>query len=547
MQPVYKIPNLINALDGIAKELKVEGECTVHSSLGYDPNYGFFLLANVFGEKEDSNELIHTVARWARDFVKKVDSQDSINVTKKIGIVKTNYADIHNQLEKALEDPNSIPIQDLIKLRDSLDNIAKVNDTYFSKKIAVISKNQSIELQLAENELVNQIYKFYEELDKIETILRPMLENEIKDFELVEKGPIDILADRVLAQSQNNLELPATKEQIALIIDFVKNKFDILTAGTIGKKTSMPDTFKFKAALHNIPFNLLWKTKPRDAGDIIVDISFLGKGTYKIVRKALLLNELNSLAISKQRLGPPTAGDTTLKTYAKREVDILNKLKGRPHVLQIYSCTRYLSIKKGEVIQALMTQLCNMGELEDHLETLSEKERFQVACGILKGVLEVHIAGVLHRDLKAANIFLKKIVNQQGEEEIYAVVSDFGLSCYAENDSSIRDRAGTLFYSAPEVLLKQPASYRSDAWSVGIMLHELFYKKLPYSEHVTVNTIYTEMEQYIFNKPEPIDKQSVDYVIWKLLREDRMQRMTIPEAIQIIQEQSAKRFTPIPF
>ena len=94
-----------------------------------------------------------------------------------------------------------------------------------------------------------------------------------------------------------------------------------------------------------------------------------------------------------------------------------------------------------------------------------------------------HERGVIHRDLKTANIVVGPVSG--------AKVLDFGLArrtAGGEVDGSTQSVAmadpgiliGTLAYIAPEVLLGQGADARSDVWALGVLLYEASTGQLPY-------------------------------------------------------------------
>jgi hypothetical protein len=89
-----------------------------------------------------------------------------------------------------------------------------------------------------------------------------------------------------------------------------------------------------------------------------------------------------------------------------------------------------------------------------------------VARQICAGLAAAHDRGVLHRDLKPANI----MIDGRG----HARITDFGLA-EAEGAVSPQDlRAGTPLYMAPEQLEGREVTVRSDIYSLGLVLYELF-------------------------------------------------------------------------
>ncbi len=85
-------------------------------------------------------------------------------------------------------------------------------------------------------------------------------------------------------------------------------------------------------------------------------------------------------------------------------------------------------------------------------------------------VSAVHAAGLLHRDIKAHNV--------TRADDGRVVLMDFGTGKELD-DSSSSDLAGTPLYLAPEVMAGQPATVRSDIYSLGVLLYHLLTNSYP--------------------------------------------------------------------
>ena len=97
---------------------------------------------------------------------------------------------------------------------------------------------------------------------------------------------------------------------------------------------------------------------------------------------------------------------------------------------------------------------------------------------LLRALVYVHQRGILHRDIKPSNVLVV-----DGEVKLL----DFGIASQSTSDFEL---AGTLEYMAPELLLGQPPSARSDLYSVGILLHQILTGNFPYSRDSMTHMLY---------------------------------------------------------
>lgn len=94
--------------------------------------------------------------------------------------------------------------------------------------------------------------------------------------------------------------------------------------------------------------------------------------------------------------------------------------------------------------------------------------------GQIAAALEfAHAHGVIHRDVKPANI----LINHHGD----AVLADFGIAQSASKTGAFAPSIGTLGYMAPEQLDGSAVGPQADIYSLGVLLHEVLTGRTPYS------------------------------------------------------------------
>ena len=121
-------------------------------------------------------------------------------------------------------------------------------------------------------------------------------------------------------------------------------------------------------------------------------------------------------------------------------------------------------------------------------------EAISIALQVAEGLRKAHKSGVIHRDIKSANIMVT--------EEDQAKIMDFGLA--RKSESTLLTKAGstmgTVAYMSPEQARGEEVDHRTDIWSWGVVLYEMLTGKLPFKgehEHAMVYSILKD-------KPEPI-------------------------------------------
>ena len=98
-------------------------------------------------------------------------------------------------------------------------------------------------------------------------------------------------------------------------------------------------------------------------------------------------------------------------------------------------------------------------------------KKYKFAYQVLYGLAFLHEEGVIHRDIKAANI----LVTSEG----VAKLADFGVAVRT-SDNKDQDVVGSPYWMAPEVIEMQGSNEKCDIWSVGCTTIELLTGAPPY-------------------------------------------------------------------
>jgi serine/threonine protein kinase len=128
------------------------------------------------------------------------------------------------------------------------------------------------------------------------------------------------------------------------------------------------------------------------------------------------------------------------------------------------------------------------------LSPLELGEALRIATQVAEGLQEAHKKGVVHRDIKSANI----MVMDKGQ----AKVMDFGLARIAGGTLLTKEgmAMGTIAYMSPEQARGEEVNHRTDIWSLGIVLYEMFSGRLPFKGEHDQGVVYSILNE----KPKPI-------------------------------------------
>ena len=156
---------------------------------------------------------------------------------------------------------------------------------------------------------------------------------------------------------------------------------------------------------------------------------------------------------------------------AEREVDAATRLR-HPRCLRALALARddrHVYVAYPYVAGRTLREALRGGTLDDW-------SAVEASAQVLEALAHAHAKGVVHRDVKPANVML------EDGDEVSVRLLDFGLAQleHADTLTAVGDVPGTLAYIAPERLAGEEATGAADVWAVGVLLWEALAGRHPF-------------------------------------------------------------------
>jgi serine/threonine protein kinase len=150
------------------------------------------------------------------------------------------------------------------------------------------------------------------------------------------------------------------------------------------------------------------------------------------------------------------------------EVLILRDLD-HPNIVQLFEVFQF----KRKIW--IVTELCRGGDLTSRIHQMNEEDVAVVMEQIVRAVAYMHSRDVCHRDIK-----LENIMYATKDEDSPIKLIDFGLSNRFTRGVKMLQACGTAYTAAPEILLKEGYTEKSDIWSIGVITYVLLSQTYPF-------------------------------------------------------------------
>lgn len=286
----------------------------------------------------------------------------------------------------------------------------------------------------------------------------------------------------------------------------------------------------------------------------------IGRGSFGVVWRARHRGLESDVAVKLLNVEGAKEGTARLdeatpkqgKTSASRSDEL--RLEGvraarvqHPHAVRVYDVGTV-----GDGTPYLVMELLDGPTVEDVIRVQRVQpiaRTVAILVPVLEALAAAHAEGVIHRDVKPANVLL----HQSPLGEVVKVL-DFGVAKLVNvggetpaghlgtgsGDGSNRVIAGSPAYLAPERLRGTGYDGRADVYAVGVMLYELLTGRVPFfsvdGDLMKVALMHLKDQPQLPSERNPALPAGLDPLILKLLAKDPAQRPTALQAVALVKD-----------
>jgi serine/threonine protein kinase len=353
---------------------------------------------------------------------------------------QTNVDDHQNTVSETPTGENIHPVQITKTEGDSL-----IKD---DAKAPLLSEKPNIANEKAEKKSPRKI-------DKSETKKNSKLEN------LEKKTPSKI--DTLLEGNNSPTNPSKTKNKVQ---SSLTSQEETITKASLNDRSFTTDTSPRKTAFQ-------YKKGP-----------MIGKGSFAEVFECLNLNTGELLAVKSVKIHGDLAKMLSYIDSLKKEISVLKSLS-HPNIVKYYTTDFTETKDQQNTIVDIVLEYVSGGSVKELIEKFGRLDE-RITAGyvrqILDGLCYLHFHGIVHRDVKGANVLL----DASGRIKL----TDFG--CSKKIDKFVEDTAeqtsyikGSPYWMAPEVVSRKTQGKPADIWSVGCVVIELLTGKPPWSDRAS--------------------------------------------------------------
>ena len=244
--------------------------------------------------------------------------------------------------------------------------------------------------------------------------------------------------------------------------------------------------------------------------DYVIQKKRIGKGAFSNIYKGYNKKSNKRVAVKEIKL------DTInkYKESIKRETKIMRLLK-HPNIINLYDTV----IDNYNDNIYLILDYFPRGDLSNFLKKRQLKEKYahKFTSQLADGLEYLLQNKIIHRDLKPQNI----LVTNLGDIKI----TDFGFARYFEDNTILNTICGSPLYMAPEIVKNRKYDFKSDLWSVGVILYEMLIGRPPYRAKNIFDLVTNIEKKNVILPSNIVLTDECKDLLFKLLQKNPVERI----------------------
>lgn len=214
------------------------------------------------------------------------------------------------------------------------------------------------------------------------------------------------------------------------------------------------------------------------------------------------------------------ADDDEFATRFEKEAQNIARLK-HPHIVQVYDFEYDNATESYYMVMELIDGVTlkeHLAEYEKKGDPMPLEEALRISREAASALLYAHRAGMIHRDVKPANLML------DSKEGHRVVLTDFGIAKIVKGSQMTvtGGLVGTPAYMSPEQGVGETGDERSDLYSLGVIMFQMVTGDLPYDAETPLALIMKHLNDPVPSVLEVNPKlpQSVDTIVSRLMSKE---------------------------
>ncbi|CAI7804227.1 unnamed protein product [Closterium sp. NIES-54] len=199
----------------------------------------------------------------------------------------------------------------------------------------------------------------------------------------------------------------------------------------------------------------------------------LGKGTYGSVYECV--EKKTGQCLACKVIQKHLVRNEEDKWELRREMQIMRELGCHCNIVSLQR------VYEDSSAVYFVMEKCSDGDLLGYISRTGPADEHEVAKifrQLITAVAFCHEHGVVHRDLKPDNVLMTQ--STAGQTYLHVKLTDFGQAVTCRRGGSVCGAAGSLPYTAPELLCRLKYNEKVDVWSLGVILYTMLAGRWPF-------------------------------------------------------------------